>query len=225
MPVFNSNAMSKAMPNAFNSYKPKWLRVYGAICVNEKGEVLLVKDRRSKLWSFPKGKCNRDEEDIQCARRELKEETGLVITEDPVSTHKLRGGVYFVFPVTSADGDFRQDPSETRGLETVPRSVTSTTRFTPRFGWEIEEVSWWPLDTLPQSSNVDVSIFRTLMRASKERPALEFIESAEAHRRVNTIRRSIVDAEDPRGFQGTPNIRGVPLALPSDIPLCTLSIA
>lgn len=190
------------MPNAFNSYKPKWLRVYGAICVNEKGEVLLVKDRRSKLWSFPKGKCNRDEEDIQCARRELKEETGILITEDPVSTHKLRGGVYFVFPVTSGNRDF-----------------------VPRFGWEIEEVSWWPLETLPQRSNVDVSIFRTLMRASKERPALEFIESAEAHRRVKTIRGSIVDAEDPRGFQGTPNIRSVHLALPLDIPLCTLSTA
>jgi 8-oxo-dGTP pyrophosphatase MutT (NUDIX family) len=193
------------MPSAFNSYKPKWLRVYGAICVNERGEVLLVKDRRSKLWSFPKGKCKSDESDLDCALRELREETGLVLREDPVSTHKLRGGVYFVFALASS------------GLAD----------FTPRHSWEIEEVLWWPLESLPQGSNVDVSIFRTLMRNLAPKHTenlLHYIESPEAHRRVKGIRGCIVESEDPGSPRATPVIRGVAI-LPTDIPVSSLAEA
>jgi hypothetical protein len=54
---------------------------------------------------------------------------------------------------------------------------------------EIEAVEWWPLSGLPVGdSNVDVSIFRTLMRSMpNEESAGEFIDSKEAQRKILTI--------------------------------------
>jgi mRNA-decapping enzyme subunit 2 len=53
--------------------------VCGAIIVNEaRDKVLLVKGwARGATWTFPKGKINRDETDINCAARECDEEVGV----------------------------------------------------------------------------------------------------------------------------------------------------
>lgn len=158
------------MPQAFQSYKPRHLRVYGAICINSSGFVLLVRGRKSQKWSFPKGHCKHNESDIECARRELFEETGLIAPETFLSSHKLRGGEYFIFPIEQSEP------------------------FLPiiQDSWEIEEVAWWPLHTLPEISNIDVSIFRTLMKHSKvEDPILQYINSPEAYTRVSSIKQTI----------------------------------
>jgi 8-oxo-dGTP diphosphatase len=48
-------------------------------------EVLLVHRPRYDDWSLPKGKCDPGESDEACARREVNEETGLVVDlEDPL---------------------------------------------------------------------------------------------------------------------------------------------
>jgi ADP-ribose pyrophosphatase YjhB (NUDIX family) len=192
---FNFEQMSSAtpsgMPAAFNSYKPRHMKVYGAICVDSNGNVLLVRGRRSQKWSFPKGHCKHTETDLECARRELKEETGIDAPAKFVSVHKLRGGTYFVF-----------------ALEQVPT-------ITIRDHWEIEEAAWWPLTELPRlDSNVDVSIFRTLMRSMRGEPAdaLEFLESPRAHQKVNHIKHCI-DAATP----SSPAIS----SLPGNIPIST----
>jgi len=159
-----------AMPSAFNSYKPRHMKVYGAICVNDRGEVLLVRGRRSQKWSFPKGHCKSGETNLECARRELHEETGILVSQEYVSYHNLRGAAYYVFAI---DGN--------PAIETNDH-------------WEIQETSWWPLAALPViDSNVDVSIFRTLMKSMKGEPedALNFIESPEAKRRVANIQHNI----------------------------------
>jgi len=156
---------TNVMPQAFQSYKPRHMQVYGSILINNLGEVLLVFGRLSKKWSFPKGHCKPKETDIECAKRELVEETGLIVNTPYTSYHKLKGGGYFVFAVTGR-------PSAT---------------FTDQR--EIEAVEWWPLNALPVGdSNVDVSIFRTLMRSIPNEDCVgEFIDSKEAQRKILTI--------------------------------------
>jgi 8-oxo-dGTP pyrophosphatase MutT (NUDIX family) len=143
------------------------MKVFGAICVNSAGEVLLVRGKQSGKWSFPKGHCKNEETDIQCALRELHEETGLVLEGCYSSYHKLRGAGYFVFAV---DGS--------------PRPVVVDS-------WEIDDAAWFPIAFLDSiDTNVDVSIFRSLMKGqiSDGAKALSFLESQEAHRKVNSIR-------------------------------------
>jgi 8-oxo-dGTP pyrophosphatase MutT (NUDIX family) len=157
------------MPHAFQSYKPRHMKVYGAILINNFGEVLLVRGRLSRKWSFPKGHCKNGETDLDCAKRELLEETGLSLDLPYTSYHKLKGGSYFVFAVTG-------------------RPITCIADCK-----EIEFVEWWPLSHLPiGDSNVDVSIFRTLMRAVPENDneIVEYINSKEAQSRVCQITRN-----------------------------------
>ncbi len=149
------------------------MKVFGAICVNKKGEVLLVKGRQSNLWSFPKGHCKRNERDEDCARRELKEETGLTAPERYVSYHKLRGGEYFLY------------------------AFEDETTLEKKENWEVSDVRWWPLNALPKlDSNVDVSIFRTLMKAQKDEDTLEFLDSARARRKVYAIKNSMMSCSE-----------------------------
>jgi len=160
-----------SMPRAFQSYTPKHMRVYGSICINGKGEVLLVHGRRSGLWSFPKGHCKYGENDIECARRETREETGIELKVSHTSYHKLRVAGYFVFTVEDC---------------AVP--VVSPDN------WEIDKVAWWPLCSLPlTNSNVDVSIFRTVMKnwCEKDKDATDYLDSPEARTKVSTICNSI----------------------------------
>lgn len=155
---------------AWKNYKPREMKVYGAICVNSNGHVLLVKGRRSKKWSFPKGHCKKDETDIECAQRELKEETGILVDKKYVSTHKLRGGTYFVFAI-------EKEPS-----------------IQINDHWEIEDVQWWSLANLPRlDSNVDVSIFRTLMKGVSNN-AIDFLESPRSHQKVAHIKNCMENA-------------------------------
>ena len=166
---------SSKLPQAFQSYKPRTMKVFGAICINTDGKVLLVKSQGGK-WSFPKGHCEGGSEtDLECAKRELYEETSVIAPNKYVSVHKLRGGTYYVF---AFEGE-------------TPNAEPIDTR-------EIQYCQWWPLLSLPeQDMNVDVSIFRTLMKSlPADSNTMQYIESDEAHRRGATITRHIVEAEE-----------------------------
>lgn len=52
-------------------------QVYGTIFVSQRNRILLVKGRKTGIWSFPKGHPKKGETAFQCARRETYEETGL----------------------------------------------------------------------------------------------------------------------------------------------------
>jgi len=146
------------------------MKVFGSICVNDNGEVLLVHGRRSQKWSFPKGHCKTGETDLQCAQRELKEETGLVLEGVYTSYHKLRGAGYFVFAVKGSP---------------VPALVDS---------WEVDKAAWWPLSSLHTiDTNVDVSIFRSLMKGQDGNnvETIAYLDSQEVRRKINTIRNCI----------------------------------
>lgn len=158
------------MPSAFQSYKPKHLQVYGVICLNTSGNVLLVKGKRSKLWSFPKGHCESNESDIQCAKREFYEETGLTLPSLDVfsNKHKMKGGVYFIHTIED---------------EPTPEPVDSR---------EIEEAKWFSLHKIPTlDTNIDVSIFRSLMRNIPRDNPHTFVDSLQARRRIQMIRQNI----------------------------------
>jgi 8-oxo-dGTP pyrophosphatase MutT (NUDIX family) len=158
------------MPQAFQSYKPRFMKVFGAICVDCSGQVLLVRGKRSKKWSFPKGHCKGNETDLECALRELKEETGLIPNTPPSGYHKLRGGGYFIF------------------------AIEGSPQITIQDHWEIEKVEWCPLTELPRiDSNVDVSIFRTLMKTMtcSKGETLKFLDSEQAHKKITIIKNNI----------------------------------
>jgi 8-oxo-dGTP pyrophosphatase MutT (NUDIX family) len=145
------------------------MKVYGTILINNIGEVLLVRGRLSHKWSFPKGHCKTRETDLECALRELYEETGLVMKEDYKSYHKLKGGGYFVFAVAG------------RPLEVC------------RDHREIEEIAWIPLSAIGDiHTNVDVSIFNTLMKnITVGKTVEEYIDSPEIKAKENSITRRI----------------------------------
>lgn len=71
-----------AHTQSFYQYKTS-VPVCGAIILNETlDKVLLVKGWSNKSsWSFPRGKINRDEPQLQCAIREVFEETGFDISQ------------------------------------------------------------------------------------------------------------------------------------------------
>ena len=75
-------------------------RCYGGILYrqnNGQQQYLLVKGRQTGIWSFPKGHSIKGETPLECAKREIREETGLHLKQEPLRPQRLKGGIYFVF--------------------------------------------------------------------------------------------------------------------------------
>ena len=133
----HSNAFSE-----FLAYKTR-VPVRGAILLNEAmTEVVLVKGwKKGANWSFPRGKINKDEEDIDCAVREVYEETGYDV--------RAAGLV---------------NESEARHIEVTMREqhmklfvfvgIPMETHFEPRTRKEISKIQWYKLSDLPTSKRL-----------------------------------------------------------------------
>ena len=65
-------------------------------------EYMLVQGRSSGKWSFPKGHSKRGETPLECAKREIEEETGIPssLLTNPIHFMKLAGGKYYIFELT-----------------------------------------------------------------------------------------------------------------------------
>lgn len=108
----------------------------GAIVVNDKKEVLLVKRAphltRPNTYTIPGGFLDRDETFKEGALRELKEETGLTgknltlfrINDKPQRPKEDRQNVDVLYIVESIDGEFQ-------------------------LNMEVTEIKWFSKDTLP----------------------------------------------------------------------------
>lgn len=97
--------------------------------------VLLVRNGYGeRAWGFPGGVMNNGEDPVDCAVRELREETGLDVAADDltlVGTHTQRKARHI-------DHVYRLERPSGDGPDAV-----ATDRF------EIAEIGWWPLDALP----------------------------------------------------------------------------
>lgn len=122
----------------FLAYKTR-VPVRGAILLNQDmDEVVLVKGwKKGASWSFPRGKINKDEKDLDCAAREVYEETGFDI--------KLAGLVG-----QEKDMKFIEIPMREQNMRLyVLRGVPQDTVFEPRTRKEISKIEWCRISDLP----------------------------------------------------------------------------
>jgi mRNA-decapping enzyme subunit 2 len=122
----------------FLAYKTR-VPVRGAILLNESmDEVVLVKGwKKGANWSFPRGKINKDEKDLDCAIREVYEETGFDIRE--AGLVKDENDVKFI-EITMREQHMRLY---------IFRGVPTDTQFAPRTRKEISKIEWYKLSELP----------------------------------------------------------------------------
>ncbi|KAJ3575967.1 hypothetical protein NPX13_g3850 [Xylaria arbuscula] len=134
---FSADIHLKAF-DEFMQYKTR-VPVRGAVLLNDAMDaaVLVRGYKKGASWSFPRGKINKDEDDIDCAIREVYEETGydiraagLVEKNSPV--HPLE--------VTMHDQQVRLF---------VFRGVPENTIFETRTRKEIGDIKWYKLSDLP----------------------------------------------------------------------------
>lgn len=122
----------------FMIYKRR-IPVRGAIMLNQAMDsVVLVKGwKKGAGWSFPRGKINKDEDDLVCAIREVYEETGYdlqaagLVPEDREVKH---------ITMSIRDQDMRLY---------VFRDVPMDTLFEPKTRKEISKIQWWRISDLP----------------------------------------------------------------------------
>lgn len=122
----------------FLQYKTR-VPVRGAILLNEAMDsTLLVKGwKKGASWSFPRGKINKDEDDLECAIREVDEETGFDI--------KVAGLVPRQDEVKYIEVTMREQQIRLY----VFRNVPMDTAFAPRTRKEISKIQWYKLSELP----------------------------------------------------------------------------
>ncbi|KAM0274283.1 hypothetical protein ACHAQH_007990 [Verticillium albo-atrum] len=122
----------------FLQYKTR-VPVRGAILLNEAMDsTVLVKGwKKGANWSFPRGKINKDEDDLECAIREVYEETGYDLhTAGLVPPNREVKHI----EITMREQQMRLY---------VFRDVPMDTHFAPRTRKEISKISWYNLSELP----------------------------------------------------------------------------
>lgn len=122
----------------FIEYKTR-IPVRGAILLNDAMDsAVLVKGfKKNGGWGFPQGKINKDEDDLDCAIREVYEETGF--------DARVAG-------LVPADGKpkYIQLPIKNHQVRLyVFRGVSMDTDFQPRTRKEISRIEWHKLSELP----------------------------------------------------------------------------
>lgn len=116
------------------------MKVYGCICISPKNRMILVKGANTGIWSFPKGHMKSNETSLNCALRELEEETSIVLNHDSVGYKKLANGGYFIFEM----------PEE---VDILPQNSS-----------EISESGWFTVDEIRgMPCNIDVNRFCSLL--------------------------------------------------------------
>ena len=123
----------------FLAYKVR-VPVRGAILLDETMErVVLVKGwKKGASWSFPRGKINKDEKDLDCTIREVWEETGFDIRAAGLVPENEQDAKYI--DITMREQHMRMFVFRDVPLETV---------FEPKTRKEISKIQWYNLRDLP----------------------------------------------------------------------------
>ncbi|USW50145.1 Putative mRNA decapping protein 2, Box A [Septoria linicola] len=138
---FNA-AQHLAAYEEFLAYKVR-VPVRGAILMDESmDKVLLVRGwKKGASWSFPRGKINKDEPDLDCAVREVYEETGFDLqAAGLVDRNKIGDGKVKAIDVTMREQHMKLF---------VFRGVALDTYFEPRTRKEIGKIQWYNVKDLP----------------------------------------------------------------------------
>lgn len=97
-------------------------------------KILLVKGIESSSWGFPRGKISKDESDVDCALRELEEETGFdatdLIDEDAFVERTIKGKNYKIY---------------------IVKNVPEDTVFSPKVRCEIVDIQWKEIKQLSKA--------------------------------------------------------------------------
>lgn len=135
-----TDAQHIAAYEEFLAYKVR-VPVRGAILMDESMEKLvLVKGwKKGASWSFPRGKINKDEKDLDCAIREVYEETGYDVRRAGLVADNEKDGVKSI-DVTMREQHMRLF---------VFRGVAEDTHFEPQTRKEISKIAWYNVRDLP----------------------------------------------------------------------------
>jgi mRNA-decapping enzyme subunit 2 len=122
----------------FLAYKSR-VPVRGAIMLNEQmDQVVLVKGwKKGANWSFPRGKINKDEDDLDCAIREVYEETGFDV--------RAAGLIKDAKDMKYIEVTMREQHMRLYVFRGVPMDA----HFEPRTRKEISKIEWYKLNDLP----------------------------------------------------------------------------
>ena len=117
----------------FNAYK-SLVPVMGAIILDQEMEhcLLLRGVKNSATWGFPKGKVDQDEADIDCAVREVREETSLDISG-----------------MISEENSVELEVGGQRRKMYFVAGVDRQTLFAPKMRGEVGNYAWMPISELP----------------------------------------------------------------------------
>ena len=139
-PLFSaySEQLHQQAYEQFLAYKTR-VPVRGAIMLNDDmTHAVLVKGwKKGAKWSFPRGKINKEESDLDCAVREVWEETGYDLREaDLVLPEEQMKSITITMREQSM-------------MLYVFRGVPMDTYFEPRTRKEISKIDWYKLTDLP----------------------------------------------------------------------------
>lgn len=134
-----SDEMHIAAYEEFLAYKVR-VPVRGAILMSEDMErLVLVKGwKKGASWSFPRGKINKNERDLDCAIREVYEETGYDVRQAGLVPRDEN-------EVKAIDITMREQHIKLF----VFRGVKEDTYFEPRTRKEISKIQWYNVRDLP----------------------------------------------------------------------------
>lgn len=208
----------------FLAYKTR-VPVRGAILLNpEMDEVVLVKGwKKGANWSFPRGKINKGEADLDCAIREVYEETGFDV--------RKAGLIQNDKDVKNIEITMREQHMRLYVFSGVPRD----THFEPRTRKEISKIEWYKLSELPtlkRSKQFDEGLAvananKFYMVAPFLNPLKKWIAqqkkiASKAQAGAKAAEGYISMEENGHQIEGTPALHtATPLAVPSDLPEVT----
>lgn len=208
----------------FLAYKTR-VPVRGAILLNqEMDEVVLVKGwKKGANWSFPRGKINKGEGDLDCAIREVYEETGFDVRQ--------AGLIKNDEDVKHIEITMREQHMRLYIFSNVPRG----TYFEPRTRKEISKIEWYKLSELPTlKKNKQHDEGLAVANANKFYMVAPFLHplkkwiaqqkkiAAKTQAGVKSSEGYISMEENGHRIIGTPALRSAPEpAVPSDLPEVT----